>query len=611
MSTTAEAPAETHEFGAETGRLLDLVVHALYSERDIFLRELVANAADATDRRRFAALTDPALALPESAGIRIVPDKSARSLLLADVGMGMDREEMIAHLGTIARSGTRAFGAALADARPEDRPNLIGQFGVGFYSAFMVADLVEVTSRKAGSEHAFTWSCDIASGQGFTVRPAERAEPGTDVLLHLKPDAETYLDPAALEAIVRKWADHITWPITIARDGKDLPANEGTALWRRPRAEISEADYNGFYRHLGHMFDTPWATLHWRAEGMTEFTALLFIPGTRPFDLFEQDRSSHLRLHVRRMFITDKAELLPSWLRFVAGVVDTEDLPLNVSREMLQSTPVLGRIRKALVGRVLAELKTKAKDAAGYDMFWENFGGVLKEGLWEDSEHRGELAALLRAHSTAVEGLTGLAAYIDRMKPGQEVIHYLVGEDAAALRASPQLEGLRAKGEEVLLLSDPIDAFWPDRLASFEGKRLVSASQADAGTTADLPDISVLTAALKTALGDAVSEVRATGRLTDSAVVLAAGAMGPDLAMQRLMRRSGRGGPMPPPALEVNPTHPAIAALAAKAGDAALVGRAATVLLDLARVAEGEMPRDPAHFAREVTALLAGSLAAG
>ncbi len=611
MSTTAEAPAETHEFGAETGRLLDLVVHALYSERDIFLRELVANAADATDRRRFAALTDPALALPEKAAIRIVPDKSARSLLIADAGMGMDREEMIAHLGTIARSGTRAFGAALADAKPEERPNLIGQFGVGFYSAFMVADLVEVTSRKAGSEHAFTWSCDIASGQGFIIRPAERAEPGTDVLLHLKPDAETYLDPAALEAIVRKWADHITWPITIARDGKDLPANEGTALWRRPRAEISEADYQGFYRHLGHMFDTPWATLHWRAEGMTEFTALLFIPGTRPFDLFEQDRSSHLRLHVRRMFITDKAELLPSWLRFVAGVVDTEDLPLNVSREMLQSTPVLGRIRKALIGRVLAELKTKAKEAADFDKFWENFGAALKEGLWEDTEHRTELASLLRAPSSAVEGLTSLAAYIDRMKPGQEVIHYLVGEDLATLRASPQLEGLRAKGEEVLLLTDPIDAFWPERLASFEGKRLVSASQADVAATTDLPDISVLTVALKSALGDAVAEVRATGRLTDSAVVLAAGALGPDLAMQRLMRRSGRGGPMPPPALEVNPKHPAIAALAAKASDAALVGRAATVLLDLARVAEGEMPRDPAGFAREVTALLAGSLGSG
>ena len=617
-TTTHESATETHDFGAETGRLLERVVHSLYSERDIFLRELVANAADATDRRRFAALTDPALALPDGAAIRIVPDKAARALLIADHGIGMDREELIAHLGTIARSGTSAFTAALADAKPEDRPNLIGQFGVGFYSAFMVADLVEVTSRKAGTEHAFTWSCNMAAGGGFTLRPAERAEAGTDVLLHLKADAESYLDPATLEAIVRKWADHITLPITIARDGKDLPANEGTALWRKPRAEITEQSYHGFYRHLGHLFDTPWATLHWRAEGLTEFTALLFIPGSRPFDVLEGDRTSHLRLHVRRMFITDKAELLPPWLRFVQGVVDTEDLPLNVSREMLQSTPVLGRIRKALVGRVLSELKTRAKEDAEYAKFWDDFGIILKEGLWEDSEHRGELAGLLRAHSTFGDGLTSCAEYVNRMQPGQDVIHYLVGEDLAALRASPQLEGLRAKNQEVLLLTDPIDAFWPDRLASFEGKRLVSASQAETGATGELPDISVLTAALKAVLGDAVGEVRATGRLTDSAVVLTAGAMGPDLAMQRLMRRSGRGGPMPPPALEVNPRHPAIVALAARvsntalaarASDTALVARAAPVLLDLARVAEGEMPRDSAAFARAVTELLAGSLA--
>ncbi len=608
----AETPgAETHGFGAETGRLLDLVVHSLYSEREIFLRELVANAADAMDRRRFEALTDPALAPPAEAKIRIVPDKGARSLLIADDGIGMDREALIAHLGTIARSGTRAFGAALADAKPEERPNLIGQFGVGFYSAFMVADRVEVTSRKAGTELAHVWSCDMADGDGrFTVAPAERETAGTDVLLHLKADAQEYLDPAHLEAIVRKWADHITVPITIARDGKDVAANEGTALWRKPRAEITEQSYHAFYRHLGHLFDTPWATLHWRAEGMTEFTALLFIPGSRPFDILDNDRESHVRLHVRRMFITDKAELLPSWLRFVQGVVDTEDLPLNVSREMLQATPVLGRIRKALVGRILTELKTRAKEPADYAKFWENFGALLKEGTWEDSEHRAELAALLRFRSSAGEDWTSLPEYINRMRPGQEVIHYLAGETIDALRGSPQLEGFRAKGEEVLLLADPIDAFWPDRLASFEGKRLVSITQSGAEAGGDLPDISPLTAALKTALGDAVSDVRATGRLTDSAVVLAAGASGPDLQMQRLLRRSGRGGPMAPPVLEVNPRHPLIAALAAHAGDADRVGPAAETLLDLALVQEGDLPRDPAGFARRVSALLAGSLGA-
>jgi len=409
----SETAAEQHDFGAEVGRLLDLVVHSLYSEREIFLRELVANAADAMDRRRFEALTDPALAPPAEAKIRIVPDKAARTLLIADDGIGMGRQDLIDNLGTIARSGTRAFGAALASAKPEERPSLIGQFGVGFYSAFMVADRVEVTSRRAGSEEAFTWASDGA-GQ-FTIAPATRDGAGTDIVLHVKADADEYLDPIRLEAVVRKWADHITLPITIARDGKDLAANEGTALWRKPRAEISEQSYSEFYRHLGHLFDTPWATLHWRAEGMLEFFALLFVPGMKPFEPFDNDRESHVKLHVRRMFITDKAELLPSWLRFVQGVVDTEDLPLNVSREMLQSTPVLARIRKAVTNRVLTELKTHAKDADDYAKFWENFGAILKEGIWEDAEHRKDIAELLRFRSTAVEGLTSLADYVARL----------------------------------------------------------------------------------------------------------------------------------------------------------------------------------------------------
>jgi molecular chaperone HtpG len=446
---------------------LDLVVHSLYSEREIFLRELVANAADAMDRRRFEALTDPALAPPPDAKIRIVPDKDARSLHIADDGIGMSRQDMIDNLGTIARSGTRAFGAALASAKPEERPSLIGQFGVGFYSAFMVADRVEVTSRKAGSEEAFTWASDGA-GQ-FTIAPATRETAGTDIVLHIKSDADEYLDPMRLETIVRKWADHITLPITIARDGKDQPANEGTALWRKPRSEITEQSYNEFYRHLGHMFDTPWATLHWRAEGMLEFHALLFVPGMKPFEPFDGDRDSHVKLHVRRMFITDKGELLPTWLRFVQGVVDTEDLPLNVSREMLQATPVIGRIRKALTGRVLSELKTRAKEAEDYNKFWDNFGQVMKEGVWEDSEHRAEIAPLLRFHSSTQEGVTSLPDYLSRMQVGQDTIWYLAGDNIDALKSSPQLEGFRAKETEVLLLADPIDAFWPERLDSFEG----------------------------------------------------------------------------------------------------------------------------------------------
>jgi molecular chaperone HtpG len=603
-----DAVAEKHDFGAEVGRLLDLVVHSLYSEREIFLRELVANAADAMDRRRFEALTNPAVAPPSEAKVRIVPDKDARTLLIADDGIGMAREELIDNLGTIARSGTRAFGAALASAKPEERPSLIGQFGVGFYSAFMVADRVEVTSRKAGSEEAFTWASD--GGGQFTISPATRETAGTDIVLHVKADADEYLDPIRLEAIVRKWADHITLPITIARDGKDLPANEGTALWRKPRADVSEQSYNEFYRHLGLMFDTPWATLHWRAEGMLEFYALLFIPSMKPFEPFDGDRDSHVRLHVRRMFITDKGELLPAWLRFVQGVVDTEDLPLNVSREMLQTTPILGRIRKALIGRVLSELKNRAKDAEDYGKFWENFGSVLKEGVWEDAEHRAEIAPLLRFRSSSQEGWTSLPEYLSRMQEGQDTIWYLAGDSGDALRASPQLEGFRAKNIEVLLLADSIDAFWPERLDSFEGKSLKSVTQAPAETTGgeDAPDVSPLLAALKKALGDDVSDVRATNRLTDSAVILAAGERGPDLQMQRLLRRSGRAMMPSAPVLEVNPKHALIEALSGKLEDEAVIAEAAATLLDLARVQEGDLPRDPAQFARRVSVLLGASL---
>jgi molecular chaperone HtpG len=602
---------EQHDFGAEVGRLLDLVVHSLYSEREIFLRELVANAADAIDRRRFEALTNPAVAPPADAKIRLLPDKQARTLLIADEGIGMTRQELIDNLGTIARSGTRLFGQTLAEAKPEDRPNLIGQFGVGFYSAFMVADRVEVTSRKAGSDEAFTWSSD---GSGFALAPATRETAGTDILLHIKADAEDYLDPIRLGAIVRKWADHITVPITIAQDGKDQPANEGTALWRKPRADVTEQNYNEFYRHLGHYFDTPWATLHWKAEGTLEYYALLFIPGAKPFDVLDNDRDSHVRLHVRRMFITDKAELLPHWLRFVQGVVDTEDLPLNVSREMLQATPVLARIRKALIGRVLGELKTRAKEVPGetndYAKFWDNFGGWMKEGIWEDSEHRAELAPLLRFRSSTQEGLTSLADYVGRMQPGQEAIYYLTGDNAEALKSSPQLEGFRAKAFEVLLLPDPIDAFWPERLDTFEGKKLRSVTQAvdDLGKDGELPDISLLTSALKAALEDEVSDVRATARLTDSAVVLAASDKGPDLQMQRLMRRAGRAMMPTLPVLEVNPAHRLIAALAGRHEDKEAIAGVAETLLDLARVQEGDLPKDPAGFARRVTALLAGSL---
>ena len=613
----SEAQTERHEFSAEVGRLLDLVVHSLYSEREIFLRELVANAADATDRRRFEALTSPALALPPDAKVRIVPDKAARTITISDDGVGMDKGELVANLGTIARSGTRAFGAEAAKAQKDrgsdEKVDLIGQFGVGFYSAFMVADEVEATSRRAGSDEAWTWASE---GKGaFTLAPAERGQPGTTIILHIKADAEEFLEPLRLQTIVKKWADHITVPITIATDGEDKPANEGTALWRKSKSDVTEDQYKEFYRHLGNIFDDPWATLHWRAEGALEFSALLFIPGMKPFEAVEGPRESRVRLHVRRMFITDEAGLLPSWLRFVQGVVDTEDLPLNVSREMLRATPVLARIRKAVTGKVLGEIKSRAKDPADFAKLWENFGAVMKEGVWEDSEHRKEVAGLMRFRSSMQEGWTGLDDYVARMKPGQEAIYFLAGDDAEALAKSPQLEGFGARGVEVLLLTDPVDSFWPDRLHDWDGKplRSVTAGAADLSKLelmeqpeGEPADVSKLLPALQAALGDQVREVRATDRLTGSAVVLAAGGYGPDLQMQRLMRRHGKSG-MGAAVLEVNPRHPLIRSLAARADADGDVAEAAHTLLDLARVQDGDMPADPAGFARRVTAALAAA----
>ena len=614
MSETTEPTqtTERHEFSAEVGRLLDLVVHALYSDREIFLRELVANAADATDRRRFEALTDPALTPPPDAAIRITPDKAARTITIADAGVGMGKDELAQNLGTIARSGTRAFGAEVAKAKPEDRVSLIGQFGVGFYSAFMVADRVEVTSRRAGSEEAWTWASD--GGGAFTLEPATRDEAGTTIVLNTKEDAGEFLEPIRLETVIRKWADHITVPIIVVQEGAEKPANEGTALWRKPKSEVTAEQYTEFYRHVSHGFDEPWATLHWRAEGAMEFTALLFIPGMRPFEPVEGPRESRVRLHVRRMFITDEAGLLPPWARFVQGVVDTEDLPLNVSREMLQATPVLARIRKAVTGRVLGELKSRSKDADDYAKFWDAFGAVLKEGVWDDAEHRQELAGLMRFRSTGTEELTGLADYIARMKPEQEAIYFLTGDDADALAKSPQLEGFRARGVEVLLLTDQVDSFWPERLGTYEGKPVRSVAQGAADLAKLAPaespegepaDLAKLIGVVKAALGEAVGDVAATDRLVDSAVVLAAPGFGPDLQMQRILRRAGRQGFALPPTLELNPRHPLIRGLAQKADAGEALEDAAHLLLDVARVQDGELPSDPAGFARRVIAALA------
>lgn len=624
---TAPQGAETREFSAEVGRLLDLVVNALYSDREIFLRELVANAADAIDRRRFASLTEPSLALPPEAGVTITPDKPARQITISDDGLGMSREELIANLGTIARSGTRAFGETIRDAKPEDRPSLIGQFGVGFYSAFMVAERVEVTSRRAGEEAAWSWRSE---GHGnFEIVPAERAAAGTDIVLHMKTDAEDFLEPLRLRTIIRKWADHISVPIRLVQDGKAEAANEGTALWRRPKSEVTPAEYEDFYRHLGHFFDKPWTTMHWRAEGTIDYSALLFIPDSPPFDPVEGERRSKLRLHVRRMFITDEADLLPPWLRFVQGVVDTEDLPLNVSREMLQSTPVMARIRKAVQNRVLTELKSRAKEEAkaeaapiaaedkdapatepkidGYLRLWENFGTVLKEGLWEDASARADIAPLLRFRSSTEEGWTSLADYVARMKPEQSAIYLLAGDDIEQLRHAPVLEGYKARGFEVLLLTDAIDAFWPERMGDFEGKPLKNARQAlaDLGAAEAVPEsLKPLIDGIRNALTEEIAEVQPAAHLTESPVMLVSSAEGADLHMQKLLRRAGRPAWGGKPKLEINPRHPWIETLAARAATGESIEEEARLLLDLARVQEGEAPAEPGAFIRRVVSAI-------
>jgi len=591
---------ETRNFGTEVGRLLDLVVHSLYSDREIFLRELVANAADATDKRRFLALSDEALALPENPAIRIAVDKLAGTIRIEDSGIGMTKEELADHLGTIARSGTAAFTSALAEKKPEDRPSLIGQFGVGFYSAFMVADKVEVISRKAGHDEAWEW---VSDGKGqYTLKSATREAPGTTILLHVKPDAEEFLEKLRIKTIIRKWADHIALPIELEEDGKFEAVTEGKALWRKAKTEITAEEYADFYRHVAHQFDEPWATIHWRAEGTLEFSALLFIPSSKPFMPVEDTRESKVRLHVKRMFITDQAELLPHWLSFVAGVVDTEDLPLNVSREILQSTPVLDKIRKALVNRVLSELKAKAKEPEAFKTFLENFGGVLKEGIYEDTGHAADIAALLRFASTTEEATT-LDEYIARMPEGQEAIYYLAG-DAAHLKTSPQLEGFAAKGFEVLLLPDPIDAFWPGRLGTYKEKKLTSVSQAGSlFADAEAGDeIKALCEKLAKALEGKVSGVAASTRLQDSPAMLVAAEGGPDLAMQRLLRRAGRPVFGLPPKLEINPGHKLVQALSRRGEIATEAG----LLLDLAKLQEGDLPEDPSAFVKQVAAAIAG-----
>ncbi|MFN4087596.1 MAG: molecular chaperone HtpG [Alphaproteobacteria bacterium] len=615
---------DTLQFQAEVGRILHLMVHSVYSNKEIFLRELISNASDACDRLRYAALARPELTADDGAfRIAVSVDRAAGTITVADNGIGMNRQELIENLGTIARSGTGAFLEQLSgDARKDVA--LIGQFGVGFYAAFMVADRVEVTSRKAGEDEAWAWHSD---GQGsFTVAPAGDHPRGTRIVLHVRADAKEFLDTARLRGIVQTYSDHIAVPILLSdgANGEGETVNAASALWTRARSEISEEQYTEFYHHVAHAFDQPWMTLHWRAEGRIEYTGLLFVPSARPFDLFRPERRPGVKLYVKRVFITDECEaVVPGWLRFLRGVVDSEDLPLNISREMLQHNPVLTQIRAALVRRVLGDLEKRAEsDPDGYLAFWDTFGQVLKEGLYEEPAHRDALLKLARFRSTRDGGWTTLADYVARMRPGQDAIHYISGAETDALRRSPHLEGFAAKGVEVLLLPDAIDDFWVPTVGTFDGKpfRSVTRGGADlekiAAPDSETPaepsqaaDLGPLLAGFRVALGDAVKDVRASDRLTESPVCLVADEGGLDIHMERMLKLHGQQVPATPRILELNPRHALIRRLAEEAAAAdggARTADMAHLLLDQARIVEGEPLPDPAAFSRRLSAMLAG-----
>jgi molecular chaperone HtpG len=621
---------ERLHFQAEVSRLLDIVAHSLYSEKEVFLRELVSNASDACDRLRYAAVTQPELSADDPVlRIRLIADKDARTLTIADNGIGMNREDLVENLGTIARSGTGAFLKSLTGDSKKD-VNLIGQFGVGFYSAFMAAKSVVVLSRKAGETQGWRWESD---GQGsFTVAEDDQATRGTRVILSLRDGDDEYLDEHRLSDIVRKYSDHIAIPILFGQGDDAKALNSASALWMRSKSEITADEYKEFYHHAGHAFDEPWLTVHWRAEGAIEYTNLLFVPSSRPFDLFDPKRAHRVKLYVKRVFITEGSEgLIPPYLRFLKGVVDSEDLPLNISREMLQHNPMLAKIRAGITRRVLSELAKKAADpesAESYATFWNDFGAVLKEGLYEDYEHRDELLKLLRFRSTFGPGLVSLDDYIGRMKDGQDAIYTISGEDAEALARSPHLEGFRAKGVEVLLLTDPVDEFWMPSVGVYKEKPFKSVTRGGADlakikAAEDKPDgekpapadhLGDLIALVKLTLGETVKDVRASERLTDSAVCLVADEGDMDMHLERLLKAHKQLGADSAARriLELNPTHPLIKRLserAAAAGAAEALQDAAWLLLDQARIVEGEALPDPVAFARRLAGMMEKGLA--
>jgi molecular chaperone HtpG len=616
----ADRPAESHVFEADVARLLHMMVHSVYSDKDVFLRELVSNAADACEKLRFEAIANPSLYGADPEGrITLALDEENRRLVLADNGIGMSREELIESLGTIARSGTRAFMERIEANKAGEGAQLIGQFGVGFYASFMVAERVDVVSRRAGSDEAWLWTSD---GQGsYAVSPVALEEAparGTRITLNLMEDAKTYASKWTVERIVKEQSGHVPVPIDIIEKPGDEPARltDGTALWTRPKAEISTQDYADFYRSLSGQYDEPALNVHFRAEGRHEYTALAYVPGAQPFDMFDPDRKGRMKLYVKRVFITDEADLVPRYLRFVRGLVDTADLPLNVSREMIQESPILSAIRKGVTSRIITAIEKLAEsDKEAFAKLWENFGAVLKEGIYEDGERRTQLLSLARFRSTTSgEGERTLRDYVADAKPEQTAIYYLTGQTIDQLKASPQLEGFGARGIEVLLLTDSIDSFWVMSAGEFEGKTFTSITQGSADLAKFAPedgaaapetetssDVAAFIAYAKEKLSDQVSDVRASDRLTESAVCLVASEQGYDRQMEKILQGAGRLDLAAKPVLEINPAHPLVKAIATNDGSSFLKDDAALLLLDQARVLDGDKPLDPRGFADRLT----------
>ena len=633
-TTTTDTP-QTLGFQAEVKQLLQLMIHSLYSNKDIFLRELVSNASDACDRLRFAAIAQPDL-LPagETLAIDVGYDKAARTVTISDNGIGMSRDEMVAHLGTIAKSGTREFFAQLSGDQRKDS-QLIGQFGVGFYSAFIVADRVSVVSRRAGAAEgqAARWESDGAGE--FTIAPATRATRGTDIVLHLKEGNEELLSSWKLKSILTHYSDHIATPIRMAKEEWDKDTNElretgevetvnrASALWTRAKSDITDEQYTEFYKHVSHDFGDPLAWTHNRVEGRNEYIQLLYIPKRAPFDMWDRKQTHGLKLYVRRVFIMDDAEqLLPAYLRFTRGIVDSSDLPLNVSREILQESRDVKAIREGCTKRILSLLEDLAQNRPDdYATFWTEFGAVLKEGVGEDAPNAERIAKLLRFHSTADAGETGgkpgsLAQYVARMKVGQTAIYYVTADSAEAARNSPHLEVFRKKGVEVLLLTDRVDEWMLSFLTEFDGKPLVSVAKGDLALDAlddekDKEDkrkaedeYKDLLGRIKEVLGSRVSDVRVTLRLTESPACIVVDKDAMSAHLQRLLRASGQAAPTSAPILELNPQHPLVRRLQDGTAD---LGEWAKLLLDQAILAEGGQLDDPAQFVKRVNSLLLGA----